>query len=731
MSTLTRHSPLADATRWLSGALIALVSVAALADPPGRVGRISHASGDVSFQNSANHEPSEAQQNWPITGANVLMTGPSGRAEVQIGSTAVRLDGDSEIEFTRLDDEQVHLRVVAGRAAIRVRHRDQAEDFVVTTTHGRVLLDDVGRYRIDVRGDQSLTAFTVHEGVARFDLPDTSLVVQGGSRVEAWGGQGGSNHQSARAYRDNFDEWSLARDRRTDATRTANYVSPDMTGHDDLDEHGQWRQVEEYGAVWVPHSHAVPVGWAPYRWGRWVWVEPWGWTWVDRAPWGFAPFHYGRWVHHGGAWAWAPGVVVRRPVYAPALVGWVGRPGASVTITSGPAVGWFPLGPREVYYPAHPCTPRYVQHVNVTHVANPAAIAHPAHGRHDPSHRMHYRNADLPHAVTMVPAHVMSRGGGAITPNIAARPDARTLAALPVATAASVHAPSRPQGAMPEHRPGQVWSPHRRGDRPAATVGVAPQNPATPTPQGNGWSRVERREANDQNGSGSGSGGGSVGGPGGRDRRVDPPTPRGYPPVPAGPLGAPGATPGSPVRAAPPVQQQPAPQVQQQPAQQPAPATPPMVREPRRDQGPDRAHGNDRREGPRQEPPRIERPRVEVPRMDPPRAEPPRVEAPRAPQPRVEPPRSEPPRMDRPREPQPERRVQQPAQAPAPMPQMERRPAPAPMPQVERRPAPAPMPAMSAAPAPRAEPARNHGGGHPGNQGQPQQQRRGPNDQKR
>jgi hypothetical protein len=28
-------------------------------------------------------------------------------------------------------------------------------------------------------------------------------------------------------------------------------------------------------------------------------MSPWGWTWVDNAPWGFAPFHYGRWVGAG------------------------------------------------------------------------------------------------------------------------------------------------------------------------------------------------------------------------------------------------------------------------------------------------------------------------------------------------------------------------------------------------------------------------------------------------
>ena len=56
-----------------------------------------------------------------------------------------------------------------------------------------------------------------------------------------------------------------------------------------------------------------------------------------------------------------------RPVYAPALVAWVGGPSFGVGIAvGGPAVGWFPLGPREVFVPAYGYSPRYIERVNVT-----------------------------------------------------------------------------------------------------------------------------------------------------------------------------------------------------------------------------------------------------------------------------------------------------------------------------------------------------------------------------
>ena len=85
------------------------------------------------------------------------------------------------------------------------------------------------------------------------------------------------------------------RDRAEDQSVSAQYVSRDMTGYEDLDRNGTWSDDPEYGHVWAPTN--VASDWAPYRYGRWVWVEPYGWTWIDDAPWGFAPFHYGRWAY--------------------------------------------------------------------------------------------------------------------------------------------------------------------------------------------------------------------------------------------------------------------------------------------------------------------------------------------------------------------------------------------------------------------------------------------------
>jgi hypothetical protein len=93
---------------------------------------------------------------------------------------------------------------------------------------------------------------------------------------------------------DDFVRWCRSHDYDEKRLASPRHVSPAMTGYEELDEYGEWAAAPTYGEIWFPRS--VPVGWAPYREGRWVWVEPWGWNWVDDEPWGFAPCHYGRWA---------------------------------------------------------------------------------------------------------------------------------------------------------------------------------------------------------------------------------------------------------------------------------------------------------------------------------------------------------------------------------------------------------------------------------------------------
>lgn len=357
-SPARRRPPLPMLLMVLLAMLLAAVGARAQDDPPGRVGRLSETQGTVWFYDTAENEWVAALRNRPIVAGDRLATDAGGRAEVQIGSNTLRLDGDTELVMQALDDERIVAGLQRGTLALRARSSEVAREIAVETPAGRVLPQRAGHYRVDVEGPGAFVA--AWSGSVRFDATDSALDVQAGQRAQFWREGAQTHYTWAQAARDPFTDWALAQDR-ADESRLAALgrdISPELTGVDELGRYGQWDSHPEYGNLWYPN---VSAGWAPYRAGQWLWVAPWGWTWVDDAPWGFAPFHYGRWVQSGGRWAWAPGSYVSRPVYAPALVAWVGGSNVSVGVGIGgpPYVGWVPLAPWEPYVPGWRYAPRH------------------------------------------------------------------------------------------------------------------------------------------------------------------------------------------------------------------------------------------------------------------------------------------------------------------------------------------------------------------------------------
>lgn len=397
-----------------------LASAAAWADPPGRVGRIADVQGTVWIFDVEQGEWIAARRNRPVTGGDRLSADRDARVELQIGSSTVRLDGDTEIEFSELNDEQVRLRLHNGSVALRLRNSEAAREFSVVTREGRFEPQRVGHYRIDQEDNGSFGG--VIAGGLRFESRDSALELNAGQRAEFWNERGVTHYSWSALPGDRFSDWVARQDRQDerDAQRRA-YVSPEMTGGEDLDRHGEWGRHPEYGTIWTPTR--VEPGWAPYRYGQWTYVRPWGWTWVDNAPWGFAPFHYGRWVSWHGRWVWAPGQYVARPVYAPALVAWIGGPHVSIGINigGGPSVGWVPLAPREVYVPSYRVTNVYVTHVNQPH-----RRWHPQPNQPVRTGPIMYTNQGVPGGVTVVSQNVL-RERQPISSAVVAPVDARTI----------------------------------------------------------------------------------------------------------------------------------------------------------------------------------------------------------------------------------------------------------------------------------------------------------------
>ena len=348
-------------------------------DPPGRVARLGFVRGNVSFEPAGTEDWVSAVVNRPLTTGDKLWNDADSFSELHLGSASIRLSSNTGVSFLNLTDNMTQVQLSEGTLNIRVRRLGDDETFEVDTPNLAFTLLHPGNYKVNVNeaGDATVvivrdgqgevtgggSAYTIHpQEVGTFNGTD-----QISADVETWDNSS-----------DDFDNWCAERDARIDNSISARYVSNDVIGYEDLDEYGGWRPTPDYGTIWFPH--VAVVGWAPYHYGHWAYIAPWGYTWVDDAPWGFAPFHYGRWVTVGGVWGWVParpavavvGVAYVRPVYAPALVAWVGGPHFGVGIgvgggfAAGVSVGWFPLGPREVYVPSYHVSRAYVNNVNIT-----------------------------------------------------------------------------------------------------------------------------------------------------------------------------------------------------------------------------------------------------------------------------------------------------------------------------------------------------------------------------
>jgi hypothetical protein len=344
-------------------------------DPPSRVGRLNYMEGSVSYQVQGDTDWVAADPNRPLTTGDNLWADKDSRGEVHIDSNAIRLSSETGLSFLNLDDRTVQLQLPQGKIEVHLRQLSPGDAFEIDTPNLAFTLARTGEYVISTDPGGSSTTIVVREGQGEVTGGGDSWDIDAGQQYSFNGtDQLTESEQSAPDF-DDFEAWCQSRDQAENNSVSAQYVSRDVDGYYDLDAYGNWSQDADYGPVWYPSG--VAVDWVPYHVGHWVYIAPWGWTWVDSEPWGFAPFHYGRWVLVGARWGWVPGPRVVRPVYAPALVGFVGGAGFGLSVSFGggfTGVAWFPLGPRDVFVPAYRCSPRYVQYVNVTNTRVVSAI---------------------------------------------------------------------------------------------------------------------------------------------------------------------------------------------------------------------------------------------------------------------------------------------------------------------------------------------------------------------
>lgn len=382
--------------------------VFAQVDPPGRVARLSYSYGDIRFLESGTDKWSAIETNRPLTTNDSIWVPIRGKAELHIGSTAIRVNEKTELGFSRLDDDNAQLRLNRGDVILTIPNLSRNQNFEVDTPNIAFSIQEAGVYRIYV--DDRATTVNIKRGVGVVYGEKDSVTVLAGEQGYFTGNNLGAISINNIPSDDAFDRWAEDRNRAEESSISAQYVSREVIGYQQLDQYGTWETHTEYGAIWIPRN--TSVDWAPYRTGHWAWVSPWGWTWIDSAPWGFAPYHYGRWAHIDSRWAWVPGrrEVDIRPIYSPALVAFVGGSRGNVSwnigigTTQRPAMGWFPLAPGEHYVPQYRTSDRYI--VNINYNSVPAD----RNRREYWEHAHDYRNEHINHAVSAAPIADFSHG---------------------------------------------------------------------------------------------------------------------------------------------------------------------------------------------------------------------------------------------------------------------------------------------------------------------------------
>ncbi|HEV8408971.1 MAG TPA: DUF6600 domain-containing protein, partial [Gemmatimonadaceae bacterium] len=468
-------------------------------DPPSRAARISALTGTASLQPAGATDWSDAALNYTVTTGDRIYTPAGGRMELEIGPMSVRLSENSDVTVTNLTDGFMQLGVEQGTVRLSVYRLARGDSIEIDTPNGAVMVGAVGEYRVDVPDDDRFSTVSVDQGSAEIVGPGVDQIVRGGQAVQLSGTDNIRAISVPRPAPISFDSWAMDRDHRLESAGCARYMNRDIPGCADLDENGQWDTNPAYGAVWYP-SH-VSADWVPYRYGRWVWIDPWGWSWVEDEPWGYAPFHYGRWTQIGSRWGWIPGPIQARPYYAPALVAFVGGAGWSIGVNIG-TQAWFPLGPREAYIPSYHHDDNYLRQVNISNVRNVTNISAIINVTNVNQVRYVNRNAGM----TAVPTDVFragrpvskavvqvapeNRGRGSIISHPSAAPTPTAALGGRPATAPPRAAPrppmittESPRRGAPDRGPPDRGGPPQRGQPAQAQPPRGQPAPVQPQPQ--------------------------------------------------------------------------------------------------------------------------------------------------------------------------------------------------------------------------------------------------------
>ena len=167
------------AVGWLLGLTLCFAGLQAFAqqDPPGRVARLNFYQGTVSFSPAGDDSWYDVVPNRPITTGDRLWTDRSARAELSVGSAALRLDDQTSIAISEFDDDTARITAQQGSLQLRVRDDLAGQRLEIDTGNLAVVIDAPGDYRVESDPAAGTTRVAIADGRA-------TLYGEGGESVQ-------------------------------------------------------------------------------------------------------------------------------------------------------------------------------------------------------------------------------------------------------------------------------------------------------------------------------------------------------------------------------------------------------------------------------------------------------------------------------------------------------------------------------------------------------------------
>jgi hypothetical protein len=272
--------------------------------------RMSDVHGDVRVYRGDLLAFPEAFLNMPIDEGMRIVTGNSGRAEIQFADGSVaRLAPNSSLVVEHLDDSSDgifngRLRALSGLTYYEFN--TQGNQYTLAVGPENVVPQSNAVIRVDM--DNTPYQVAAIQGDLQV-LDGTSFLtsLQSGQSVSLNPSDAYSYQVSDSIPPNSWDQWNSNRDAAlADLASNGGYNSSDNAAWNELDSYGDWYNVPGYGQGWAPSG--VGADWDPYGDGAWGYYPSWGYTWISGYPWGWWPYHCGYWNWFGGyGWVWFPG----------------------------------------------------------------------------------------------------------------------------------------------------------------------------------------------------------------------------------------------------------------------------------------------------------------------------------------------------------------------------------------------------------------------------------------